>query len=57
MGKLSKEIGGLRGKLSNQKFLANAPEDVVLDQRGRLDAAEAEAAKLEAALARLAEIG
>ena len=56
MGKLQKEMGGLKGKLSNEKFLANAPEEVVDEQRTRLEAAEDEATKLEAALGRLAEM-
>jgi len=55
-GKLAKEVGGLKGKLSNEKFLANAPEDVVTDQKARLEAAEDEASKIAAALARLAEM-
>ena len=55
--KLAKEIGGLKGKLSNEKFLERAPEEVVAEQKTRLEAAEDEAAKLDAALARLAEMG
>ncbi|MEM9735218.1 MAG: class I tRNA ligase family protein, partial [Pseudomonadota bacterium] len=51
--KLSKEAGGLSAKLANEKFLAKAPEDVVAEQRVRLEAAEAEIAKLDAALDRL----
>ncbi len=51
--KAEKEIGGIRAKLSNEKFLAAAPEEVVEEQRERLEAAAAEAAKLSAALARL----
>jgi len=54
---LAKEMGGLKGKLNNQKFLANAPEDVVADQRSRLAELEEQAEKIDAALARLAEIG
>ncbi|MFN3259081.1 MAG: valine--tRNA ligase [Pikeienuella sp.] len=55
--KAEKEIGGLKAKLSNEKFLAAAPEEVVEEQRERLEAAAAEAAKLSAALARLDAIG
>ncbi|MEL7462469.1 MAG: valine--tRNA ligase [Pseudomonadota bacterium] len=55
--KVGKEVGGIKGKLSNEKFLAKAPDEVVEEQRERLAAAEAEAAKLDAALARLAEMG
>ena len=55
--KLAKEIGGLNGKLNNEKFLAKAPQDVVSDQRDRLAAAQEEAAKIDAALARVAQMG
>ncbi|MFV0475653.1 MAG: class I tRNA ligase family protein [Pikeienuella sp.] len=54
--KCAKEIGGVRGKLGNEKFLANAPEEVIGEQKERLEAAEAEAARLETALSRLAEM-
>jgi valyl-tRNA synthetase len=54
--KLKKEIGALKGKLGNDKFLANAPEEVVEENRERLAAAEEEAAKLAIAAARAAEL-
>jgi valyl-tRNA synthetase len=57
MAKLAKEIGGLQGKLANEKFLAKAPEAVVAENRDRLAVAEAEHDKLIAALARLADLG
>ena len=57
MDKLAKEIGGLKGRLNNPAFVASAPEEVVDEARANLDAREDEAAKLKAALARLAEIG
>ena len=56
VGKLKKEIGGLKGKLSNEKFLSKAPEEVVEENRERLKAAEEDCAKLEAAAARAAEL-
>jgi valyl-tRNA synthetase len=56
LAKLVKEIGGLQGKLANEKFLARAPEAVVAEQRDRLAGAEAERGKLDAALARLADL-
>jgi valyl-tRNA synthetase len=56
LGKLVKEIGGLQGKLANEKFLARAPEEVVAEQRERLVGAEAEREKLGVALVRLAEL-
>ncbi len=55
--KVEKEIGGLQRKLSNENFLAKAPEKVVAEQRERLAAAEADATKLSAAVDRLAELG
>jgi valyl-tRNA synthetase len=55
--KLAKEIGGLKGRLNNPAFVASAPEEVVEEARGNLAAREDEAAKLDAALKRLAEIG
>ncbi|MCB5409249.1 valine--tRNA ligase [Pseudogemmobacter faecipullorum] len=54
--KLAKEIGGLKGRLDNPKFIASAPEDVVDEARGNLEAREDEKAKVEAALARLSEL-
>ncbi|MEO1549640.1 MAG: class I tRNA ligase family protein, partial [Pseudomonadota bacterium] len=54
--KLDKELGGLRAKLGNEKFLAGAPEAVVADQKTRLSEAEDEMEKLRAAKARLAEL-
>jgi valyl-tRNA synthetase len=54
--KLGKELGGLRGRLGNPKFLQSAPEAVVAETRANLAAREAEEAKLRAALARLAEV-
>jgi valyl-tRNA synthetase len=57
MAKVAKEVGGLKGKLGNERFLANAKPEVVEEQRGRLVTAEAEVEKLEAALQRLADLG
>jgi valyl-tRNA synthetase len=57
MDKLAKEIGGLKGRLNNPAFVASAPEDVVIEARANLEARVDEAAKLQAALKRLAEIG
>ncbi|MES0864643.1 valine--tRNA ligase [Ruegeria sp. SCPT10] len=55
-GKLAKELGGLRGRLNNPKFVASAPEEVVVEAKANLAAREEEEAKLNEALARLAEI-
>ncbi|UWQ34257.1 valine--tRNA ligase [Leisingera sp. M527] len=57
LGKLAKELGGLRGRLNNPKFAASAPEDVVAEARENLSLREEEEAKVKEALARLAEIG
>ncbi len=50
LGKLQKEIGGLKGRLNNPKFVASAPDEVVVEARENLEARTAEAAKLQAAL-------
>ncbi len=55
-GKLAKELGGLRGRLNNPKFVASAPEEVVEEAKANLAAREEEEAKLNEALARLAEL-
>jgi valyl-tRNA synthetase len=57
LGKLAKELGGLRGRLKNPKFAESAPADVVEETKANLAEREAEEEKVKAALARLAEIG
>ena len=56
LGKLEKELGGLRGRLNNPKFVESAPEDVVEETRESLRAREDEHDKLRAALTRLDEL-
>ena len=51
--KMRSEIRQLDAKLSNEKFVARAPEHVVEEQRERKAEAEATAARLEQALKRL----
>jgi valyl-tRNA synthetase len=51
--RLDGEIARLVKKLSNEKFVANAPEDVVAAERDKQAGYEAQKAKLAAALARL----
>jgi len=55
--KLAKEIGGLKGKLGNAKFLEKAPEAVVAENRENLTRAEAEAGKITEAINRLHALG
>ena len=52
--KLHGEAGKLKAKLGNKSFLERAPEEVVEEQRERLAETEATAARLTAALARIA---
>jgi valyl-tRNA synthetase len=56
LDKLNKEIAGLNGRLNNPNFVASAPEEVVDEARANLEARQGEAAKLQAAVNRLAEI-
>ena len=54
MEKLKGEIGKLDKKLSNEQFLAKAPEEVVAEQRERLADSQQTMDKLQTALDRLA---
>ncbi|UWQ96564.1 valine--tRNA ligase [Rhodobacteraceae bacterium M385] len=56
LGKLAKELGGLRGRLNNPKFAQSAPAEVVEETKANLAAREEEEARLKQALARLAEV-
>ena len=56
LGKLAKELGGLRGRLNNPKFVESAPEDVIAETRANLAAREEEEVKLNVALERLSEL-
>ncbi|MDD8021671.1 MAG: valine--tRNA ligase [Paracoccaceae bacterium] len=57
LGKLQKEAAGLRAKLDNPKFIANAAEEVIEESRDNLAARSEEAEKVAAAVKRLAELG
>jgi len=57
LSKLEKELGGMRKRLDNPGFLSSAPEDVVQETREKLQQTEEEAARLQAAVARLADTG
>ena len=52
--KAAAEAGRIAGKLAQADFVARAPEEVVEENRSRLEAARSEAARLEAALRRIA---
>lgn len=54
--KFGEEIGGLEKKLTNQDFLARAPQDIVDTQKQRLEAARLATVKLEQALERLGAV-
>ena len=53
-GKAMVEAGKVAQKLANADFIARAPEDVVEENRARLQAAQDEISRLEAALQRIA---
>jgi len=53
MEKIEKEMGGLSGRLNNEKFVASAPEAVVTKARADLAGLEAKLAELENAKAKL----
>jgi len=53
--KIEKDVASLKGRLSNPKFTASAPEEIIEETQSNLALNEEEAAKLRAALARLNE--
>jgi valyl-tRNA synthetase len=55
--KLEKDMGGLRGRLNNPKFVESAKPEVVEETREKLSLGEDEISKIQAAVIRLAEIG
>ncbi|WP_415919912.1 valine--tRNA ligase [Tateyamaria sp. SN6-1] len=56
LGKLAKELGGLRGRLKNPKFAQSAPAEVVEETKANLMLREEEESKLQEALTRLKEL-
>ncbi|MFN4058302.1 MAG: valine--tRNA ligase [Roseinatronobacter sp.] len=56
LAKLEKELGGITGRLGNPKFVASAPEDVVLEAQENAARLSEEAGRLKAALAQLAGV-
>lgn len=57
IGKLDGEIARLDKKLSNEKFVANAPDEIVAAEREKLGGFRESKARFEAALARVREAG
>jgi valyl-tRNA synthetase len=55
--KLEKELNGIKGKLANDKFVANAPEAVVAENRARVETAGEELKILQDAYERVAALG
>ena len=55
LARLDGEIGRLEKKLGNEKFVANAPADVVAEQREKLADYSTQKTKLAEALERLQE--
>ncbi|MEQ1942745.1 valine--tRNA ligase [Mesorhizobium sp. VNQ89] len=53
LAKATEEIARLHKKLSNEKFVANAPEDVVVAERDKLDEYRETQLRLDAALSRV----
>ena len=53
LDKKRKYLGGIRGKLSNEKFVSKAPEAVIQRERDNLERTEREIAQLEESLAAL----
>ena len=56
LSKLAKDLGGLRGRLGNPKFVQSAPEEVIEETRDLLAQKEDEEARVTQALKRLAEL-
>jgi valyl-tRNA synthetase len=56
LDKAAKEIGRLEGKLNNEKFVSNAPDDVVAKEKAKLSSAQSQQAKLKEQLAKISEL-
>ena len=57
IAKVTEEIARLHKKLSNEKFVANAPEEIVAAEREKLAEFLEAQAKLQLALSRVREAG
>ncbi len=56
LGKLTQDLGALRARLDNPKFVASAPAEVVAETRDLLALKEDETGNLQAAMARLEQL-
>ena len=56
LDKAAKEIGRLSGKLNNEKFVSNAPDDVVAKEKAKLAEAESQQVKLKEQLTKISEM-
>ncbi|MBT7559217.1 MAG: hypothetical protein HN671_01660, partial [Rhodobacterales bacterium] len=54
--KLEKELNSINQKLSNDKFISNAPAAVILENRTRIEVGGKELLTLQAALKRVMEM-
>jgi valyl-tRNA synthetase len=57
IAKADADIKRVDAKLSNEKFVANAPDDIVEEEKEKREAAQARKAKLTEALERLQHVG
>ena len=48
MGKLEQDVARFKGKLSNEKFVSNAPKAVIEKEKAKLADSESQLAKLKA---------
>lgn len=55
INKLDQDIAKVDAKLGNEKFISNAPDEIIAEQKSRKDEAQATRSKLEAALKQLDE--
>ncbi|MBN2332133.1 MAG: valine--tRNA ligase [Deltaproteobacteria bacterium] len=56
LNKAIKELAQVEKKLANEKFLANAPEDVVLKEKGKQEELAAKAAKFRESLEKIQQL-
>ncbi|MGY9052088.1 MAG: valine--tRNA ligase, partial [Rhodobacterales bacterium] len=54
--KLEKELNTIKNKLENEKFVNNAPDAVVAENRARIEVGQEELTTLQAALRRVASL-